>query len=105
MNENIKFAVTGLGAKGCLVGFDDNIEHYPAIELDLPLIDTNGAGDCLAVGFSASYFLDGYSFEDSILRGQICARYCCSLKANSRDLISEEKLELLFQSMKSMTYL
>ena len=34
------------------------------------MIDTNGAGDALAVGFLSSYVLDGYSLRDSVARGR-----------------------------------
>jgi sugar/nucleoside kinase (ribokinase family) len=36
-------------------------------------IDTNGAGDSLAVGFLVSRVLEGSSLEESIRRGQITA--------------------------------
>ena len=42
---------------------------------DLPVIDTNGAGDGLAVGFLVSHVLEGRSLEESILRGQLTARH------------------------------
>jgi sugar/nucleoside kinase (ribokinase family) len=58
-----------------------------------PVIDTNGAGDGLAVGFLSSYVLGGYSLADAIRRGQIAARYTCTQKASSAHLISPEMLK------------
>ncbi len=65
--------------------------------MDAPVIDTNGAGDALAVGFLSSYVLDGYSLEDSIRRGQIAARYTCTQKASSANLITRDSLDRYFQ--------
>jgi len=61
--------------------------------MDLPVVDTNGAGDALAVGFLASYVLDGYSLEDSILRGQMAARHTCALRGSSANLITHAQLD------------
>ena len=61
--------------------------------MDAPVIDTNGAGDGLAVGFLSSYVLDKYSRRASIWRGQIVARYTCTQKASSASLITAQQLE------------
>jgi sugar/nucleoside kinase (ribokinase family) len=90
--------VAGMGAQGCALGRQEGVEFFPAVELDAPVIDTNGAGDTLAVGFLTSYALDGYSFQDSILRGQIAARHTCTLKATSSNLITPEQLDRIFQA-------
>jgi sugar/nucleoside kinase (ribokinase family) len=90
--------VAGMGAEGCAVGTRDGIQVYPAVELDQPVVDTNGAGDALAVGFLSSHVLDDYSLADSVLRGQIAARHTCSQKASSSSLISAQKLESHFRA-------
>ena len=95
-----RIVIAGMGAEGCLVGTKDGIESYSAVEIAGPVVDTNGAGDGLAVGFLSSYFLDGYSLEDSILRGQITARYTCTQKASSSNLITKEKLDMFYQQLK-----
>lgn len=84
--------ICGMGSKGCALGTDQGIRYFPALELDLPVVDTNGAGDSLAVGFLTSFVLEGYSMEESILRGQIAARYKCGIKASSSSLITRELL-------------
>lgn len=89
--------VCGMGASGCALGTQNGIQFFPAIDLESPVIDTNGAGDSLAVGFLTSYIFDGFSLEASIVRGQIAARYTCSLKASSSDLIDRETLDTLFR--------
>lgn len=96
-----RIVIAGMGKKGCAVGYKAGIFFYPPVELKKPVIDTNGAGDSFAVGFLTSYLLDGYSMEDSILRGQICARYCCTLKGTSNNLISRNDLDRIYKKFKN----
>lgn len=91
--------VAGMGAQGCALGTQQGIEFFPPVSLEVPVIDTNGAGDSLAVGFLSSYILDGYSLHDSILRGQIAARHTCTLKASTSHLIRPEQLDQIFRMM------
>jgi sugar/nucleoside kinase (ribokinase family) len=93
--------VVGLGAKGCALGTNQGVEFFPPVEMDSPVVDTNGAGDSLAVGFLAGYLLDGYSLEDSILRGQIAARHACTLRGSSSDLITAGRLASFFDDLKT----
>ncbi len=88
--------VSGLGAQGCALGTRAGIRYFGPVAMDTPVIDTNGAGDGLAVGFLSSYVLDGYSLEDSIRRGQIAARYACTQKASSAQLIRPDSLQHYF---------
>jgi sugar/nucleoside kinase (ribokinase family) len=90
--------VTGMGAQGAGLGrrLPDgqvDIRFYPPPSLDLPVLDTNGAGDALAVGFLCSYVLDSRSPEDALLRGQVAARHTCSLRASSTGLITPALME------------
>ncbi len=91
-----QIVIVGMGAQGCALGTRDGIDFFPAVEMGSPVIDTNGAGDGLAVGFLSSFLMDGCSLHDSILRGQIVARYTCSQKASSSTLITASKLEHSF---------
>ncbi|HSD83752.1 MAG TPA: carbohydrate kinase family protein [Anaerolineae bacterium] len=88
--------VSGLGAQGCALGTREGIRHFGPVAMDMPVIDTNGAGDELAVGFLSSYVLEGYSLEDSIRRGQIAARYTCTHKASSAQLIRPDIMRRYF---------
>jgi sugar/nucleoside kinase (ribokinase family) len=97
-NKPSQLVIAGMGAKGCAVGTENGILFFPAVGMEEPVIDTNGAGDGLAVGFLASYALDGYTLNDSVLRGQITARYSCTQKASSSRLITFEKLEHFFRA-------
>jgi sugar/nucleoside kinase (ribokinase family) len=98
-NSN-QIVISGRGAKGCALGTNEGIRFFPAVDLEVPIIDTNGAGDGLAVGFLSSYIFDGYSLEEAILRGQITARYTCSLKATTSQLIRQDILDHYYQNMK-----
>ncbi len=93
-----QIVVVGLGARGCALGTQTGIRFFEPVSLDLLVIDTNGAGDGLAVGFLSSYALEHYSLEDSIRRGQIVARYTCGLKASSSHLITPSQLEHYFDN-------
>jgi sugar/nucleoside kinase (ribokinase family) len=92
--------VVGLGARGCALGTEAGIRFFPPVEMDQPVIDTNGAGDGLAVGFLSSYVLDGYGLAESVLRGQIVARYTCGLKATTSELMTMAQLDDYFASQK-----
>jgi sugar/nucleoside kinase (ribokinase family) len=98
-NHN-QIVISGMGAKGCALGTNKGIQIFPAVDLDLSIIDTNGAGDGLAVGFLSSYILDNYPLEEAIFRGQITARYSCSLKATTSRLITPEILDHYYQTLK-----
>lgn len=85
--------VSGMGGRGCALGTSTGVQFFPPVALDLPVVDTNGAGDALAVGFLTSRVLDGRSLEESILRGQISARYKCAQKATSNCMITRDLLD------------
>jgi sugar/nucleoside kinase (ribokinase family) len=94
-----RIVIAGIGAQGCALGAAGAIRFFPPPPIDLPVVDTNGAGDSLAAGFLTGYIFDQYSLEDALLRGQIAARYTCSLKADSDHLIPREELDRLFRQL------
>jgi sugar/nucleoside kinase (ribokinase family) len=90
--------VAGMGVQGCLLGTAaGGVQQFPAFEMESPVIDTNGAGDSLAVGFLVSRVLEGRSLEESIRRGQIAARHCCAQKASTDTLIDHAALDQLME--------
>lgn len=94
--------VSGMGARGCALGINNCVRYFQAVELETPIFDTNGAGDALAVGFLSSYVMDGYSLEDSVLRGQIAARHTCSVKADSSQLITLDQLDAIYKNFRDI---
>ncbi|MCW5882538.1 MAG: carbohydrate kinase family protein [Anaerolineae bacterium] len=85
--------VAGMGARGAALGGPDGMEVFPPPSLDLPIVDTNGAGDALAVGFLTGYVLEGRDAPSALRRGQIAARWTCAQKASSSGLITRERLD------------
>ena len=93
--------VVGMGARGAALGTVDGIRRFGPVEHDAPVVDTNGAGDSLAVGFLASYVLDGYSLADAVLRGQILARHTCTLVATSDGFLTRRELDERFAALRA----
>jgi len=91
--------VVGRGAEGCALGTSHGVRFFPPVDIEAPVVDTNGAGDGLAVGFLASYVLDGFTLEESILRGQITARHTCSQRGSSSNLITKELLDTYYRQL------
>ncbi len=92
-----KIMMAGMGANGCALGTHTGIEYFDAVPMDRAVVDTNGAGDGLAVGFLSSRVLDGRELIDSIHRAQIVARYTCTLRADTSHLITKAQLETYAQ--------
>jgi sugar/nucleoside kinase (ribokinase family) len=95
-----QFVIVGMGAQGCALGSREEIRYFPPVPMDTPVVDTNGAGDGLAVGFLTGFVLDGDTPEDAILRGQIAARYTCTLKASSSQLITAAQLQQHYEILR-----
>jgi acarbose 7IV-phosphotransferase len=90
-----RVVIGGRGGAGVVVGTADGIRFLPAVDLPEPVVDTNGAGDALAVGFLASWVLDGFDLETALLRGQLAARRTCAQRAGKKTLISRAELDEL----------
>lgn len=91
--------ICGMGSRGCALLEKGEIRFFKPVNLEAPVIDTNGAGDLLAVGFLTSYIFDRYSLTESILRGQIAARHTCTIKADSSKLIDIEMMNNYFHAL------
>lgn len=92
-NRADRIVIVGRGAQGVAVGTNGGISTFPTPPLDLPLIDTNGAGDALAVSFLTGYVLEGRSLDESVLRGQLAARHACAQRASSDTLVTPALLD------------
>ena len=90
-----RVVVCGLGAGGCLLGDDGGVRAFGPVDLEAPVTDTNGAGDSLAVGFLTAYVLEGRPLDEAVRRGQLAARWCCTLRGTSRGLITAPELDRL----------
>lgn len=91
--------VVGMGARGCALGADGRVRRFPPVPHEQPVVDTNGAGDGLAVGFLTSFVLEGRSLEESVLRGQVVARHTCTLRGTSDGLLTAAGLDARCRSL------
>ena len=96
-NRPDPIVLAGMGSRGCILGTREGITFFPPEPLDRPVVDTNGAGDALAVGFLTAYVLEGRPLSESVRRGQIAARHACTLKGTSSGLITARELEAYAQ--------
>jgi len=87
--------VCGRGGLGVAVANTEGIRVYPPPRVDLPVLDVNGAGDALAVGFLVAHELEGRPIEEAVLRGQLAARWTCAQRASSAGQVTREQLEEL----------
>ena len=92
LNPDLVILAT-MGANGCALATSGTTAFYPPMYLDLPVVDTNGAGDAFAAGFLFSRVIEGCSLADSVRRGQISARYKCAQKSTSANMITHELLD------------
>lgn len=95
--------VVGLGARGAVLGTPDGVRWFGAVDHERPVIDTNGAGDSLAVGFLASHVLDGYALGDAVLRGELLARHTCTLDASDEGFLTAPELDRRFAALRRTT--
>ena len=93
LNPRVTILAT-MGPRGITLGDASGVTHFPAVELDLPVVDTSGAGDAFASGFLVSRVLEKRGLEESVLRGQVCARYKCAQRSTSANMISGDLLDL-----------
>lgn len=90
-----RVVVAGMGARGCALGTSAGVRLFPPAELDIPVVDANGAGDALAVGFLDAWALQGLPPEEAVRRGQLAARFTCGIRSSSSALITRGELERL----------
>lgn len=93
-----KILISGMGDRGCALGTNHGVTHYAPVEWAASVVDTNGAGDGLAVGFLWGYVLQNYGLEASVRLGQIAARHTCAQKASTSHLITREALLTAFHA-------
>jgi len=89
--------VFGLGARGAALCSTAGFRAFPPVSLDRPVVDTNGAGDSLAVGFLTAYVLEGRPLDEAVRWGQTAARWACAERLKWRHLITRDSLEAMLE--------
>jgi sugar/nucleoside kinase (ribokinase family) len=91
-----RIVVVGAGAEGCLVAHGGRVQHHAAVDLPgAPVVDTNGAGDNLAIGFLVAHVLDELPLERSVWQAQLGARWICSQLGDRKRPVTREALASL----------
>ena len=85
--------LAGLGAEGCAIGIDGHVERYPPPPSELPIVDTNGAGDTLAAVFASGVLLDGRPTAEAADRAQRAARRTCSQRVPKLHFATRDELD------------
>jgi sugar/nucleoside kinase (ribokinase family) len=70
--------VLGRGAAGAMAVQPHGVVAQPPPDVDLPVIDTTGCGDALAVGVLDALFAHGADLAGALRRGQVLARIVAS---------------------------
>lgn len=90
-----RVVVVGAGAAGCLVVGDGQIRRFEALDLPEPVVDTNGAGDNLAIGFLVAHIIDGLPLERVVRRAQLGARWICTQRGDGKAPLARAELDRL----------
>lgn len=89
--------IGGMGAQGAVLGGPEGVRFFPPVEWEAPVVDTNGAGDALAVGFLTSHVLEGRPAEEALWRGQLAARHVCAQESGRKQPLTALQLDELSQ--------
>jgi len=81
-----------MGKDGCAFNEGSKVIKQNAVEIDRKIVDTNGAGDSFAMGTLTS-LLRGFNLREAVFRGQICARYTCTLRADTKGFLNSTDWE------------
>jgi len=87
--------VFGMGPRGAGVCTAAGFVQHPPVALDRPVIDTNGAGDSLAVGFLTAHILEARPVDEAVQWGQAAARWACTERIKWRRLVTRPELDAL----------
>lgn len=95
-NNGTRTVVCGMGSRGVMMSYQGKVERFPAVEWFSPVVDTNGAGDALAVGFCHAHLLRGEDAETAVWKAQLLAKYVCTLRATTEGFLTADQVEEVF---------
>lgn len=98
-----QIVVAMAGADGAYLLERDSgeVRHYPAAGLQLPVIDSNGAGDSFVAAFLQAW-LDDANLDTAMRRGAIAGAFACASHGTHERFINREELHGLYQACTSL---
>jgi len=84
--------ITTMGKDGCASISGGELKIHEPLKLDMPINDTNGAGDAFATAFLSYFSLGTMKLDQAIMKGQIAALYTCTSRATSSQPIDSKQL-------------
>ncbi|MEG1117209.1 MAG: PfkB family carbohydrate kinase, partial [Janthinobacterium sp.] len=79
----------------------ETVRHYPTAGLNLPVVDTNGAGDSFVAAFLQAW-LDDAGLDTAMRRGAIGGAFACASPGTHERFINREELHGLYQACTSL---
>lgn len=94
-----RLAVATDGADGCYVATreEPTARHFPAIAPELPVVDSNGAGDAFMTAFMDAW-LRHDPIEQCVLAGSLSGAFACTSHGTHERLISRARLDELVRA-------
>ncbi|MGK5081031.1 carbohydrate kinase family protein [Janthinobacterium sp. HLX7-2] len=94
-------AMAGADGAYLLERGSDAVRHFPCAQLDLPVVDTNGAGDSFVAAFLHAW-LGGDGLDAAMRRGAIAGAYACAQHGTHERFIEQDELHDLYQDCTSL---
>lgn len=86
-------ATAGAGGSWCLARGDDTIGHTACAQLDVPVVDSNGAGDAFSSAFLHAWFA-GATLDACMRSGAIGGAFACRFHGTAERSLDPEELAL-----------
>lgn len=88
-----RVAVATDGADGCYVATrqDPTARHFPAVDPERPVVDSNGAGDAFVTAFLFTWF-NGDPLAECVLAGSVAGAFACGSHGTHEELITGSQL-------------
>ena len=79
----------------------EQVRHFPCAQLDLPVVDSNGAGDSFVAAFLHAW-LAGLPLDAAMRRGAIAGAFACAQQGTHERFIGQAELHDLYQDSTSL---
>ncbi len=94
-----KFVVATDGARGSYLLTRDGgpARHTPCVDLGLPIVDCNGAGDAFVCGFLHGLF-GGLGYDECMRLGAVSGTFACATHGTAEHILTAEMLAAFAQA-------